>query len=226
MKNFFQELTAETAAEREEFQAIPFIRHGLRGELSLASYVAFLTQAYHHVKHTTPLLMACGARIAHTREWLRDAIAHYIAEELGHQDWILDDIAACGGNARAVRDGEPDFPAEVMVAYAYDVIARHNPVGFFGMVLVLEGSSVRMALTAAEHTMRNLDLPKNAFTYLTSHGALDQDHMKFFAELVNRLEDVDDRRFVLHTAKRFYRLYGDVFRTLPLALNAAAQQAA
>lgn len=226
MSDFYREMILATESEREEFQAIPFVRHGVRGELSLSSYLAFLTQAYHHVKHTTPLLMACGARIPHSREWLREALAHYIDEELGHQEWILNDIAACGGDARAVRDGEPAFAAEIMVAYAYDVIARRNPVGFFGMVLVLEGSSVRMALAAAENTMRNLGLPGNAFTYLTSHGALDQDHMRFYAGLVNRLDDVEDRRFVIHTAKRFYRLYGDVFRALPLTLNDAARQAA
>jgi hypothetical protein len=226
MNDFFQELTLATQVERETFQAIRFVQHGLRGELSLSSYVAFLTQAYHHVKHTTPLLMACGARIPHSREWLRDAIAHYIDEELGHQEWILNDIAACGGDARAVRDGEPDFPVEMMVAYAYDVIARRNPVGFFGMVLVLEGSSVSMALGAAENTMRNLGLPSSAFSYLTSHGALDQEHMKFYANLVNRLEDLEDRRFVIHSAKRFFRLYGDIFRALPLELNTTARQAA
>jgi pyrroloquinoline quinone (PQQ) biosynthesis protein C len=170
--------------------------------------------------------MACGARIPHDREWLRDAIAHYIAEELGHQEWILNDIAACGGDAQAVRDGEPDFPAELMVAYAYDVIARRSPAGFFGMVLVLEGSSVRMALSAADNTMRNLGLPKAAFSYLTSHGALDQDHMRFYASLVNRLNDDSERKLVIHTAKRFYRLYGDIFRALPLNLNDAARIAA
>lgn len=226
MNDFFGELTQATQAEREAFQAIPFVRHGLRGELSLNSYLAFLTQVYHHVKHTTPLLMACGARIPHSREWLRDAMAHYIEEELGHQEWILNDIAACGGDAQAVRAGEPDFPAELMVAYAYDVIARRNPVGFFGMVLVLEGSSVSMALNAAENTMRHLGLPKTAFSYLTSHGALDQEHMRFYAGLVNRLDDSEDRRFVIHTARRFFRLYGDVFRALPLELNNVARHAA
>ena len=32
-------------------------------------------------------------------------------------------------------------------------------------------------------------IPAEAFTYLTSHGALDQDHMRFFADLVNGLDD-------------------------------------
>ena len=38
---------------------------------------------------------------------------------------------------------------ELMVAYAYDTIARGNPVGFFGMVHVLEGTSVSRVATRA-----------------------------------------------------------------------------
>jgi pyrroloquinoline quinone (PQQ) biosynthesis protein C len=158
-------------------------------------------------------------------EWLRDAMAHYIEEEVGHQEWILDDIAACGGDAGAVRAGEPDLPAELLVSYAYDLIHRRNPVGFLGMVLVLEGTSVRVAAAAAEALRSNLGLPKAAFTYLTSHGALDLTHMDFYAGLVNRLEREEDRQAVAHAARRFYRLYGDVFRALPLTLNAAARAA-
>ena len=37
-----------------------------------------------------------------------------------------------------------------MVAYAYDTVQRRNPVGFFGMVYVLEGTSVALALSAAD----------------------------------------------------------------------------
>ena len=225
MSDFFNQLMQQTERERESLLSIPFVIHGARGELSLESYIAFLTQAYHHVKHTTPLLMACGSRIPHQREWLRDAMAHYIEEELGHQEWILNDIRVCGGDAEAVRNGEPDMPAELMCAYAYDLVQRRNPIGFLGMVLVLEGTSVKLATEAAKNTQRNLRLPDNAFTYLTSHGALDISHMDFYAGLVNRLEDAADRAFVIHAAKRFYRLYGDIFRALPLQLNDAAQAA-
>lgn len=222
MTTFFDQLLADTERERDELLAIPFIQHGWKGELSLESYLAFLTQAYHHVKHTTPLLMACGSRVAHRDEWLRTAMAEYVEEEVGHQEWILNDIAACGADPDAVRNGVPDMPAELLCAYAYHVIDRVNPIGFLGMVLVLEGTSIRVATDAAEALRRHLDLPQNAFSYLSSHGSLDQSHMKFYANLVNKIERGEDKALVIHTAKRFFKLYGDVFRHLPLTLNAAA----
>ena len=216
MSDFYTELNRETESERQELLSIPFIQQGARGELSLESYIAFLTQAYHHVKHTTPLLMACGSKIPHSAEWLRDAIAHYIEEELGHQEWILNDIKVCGGDAEAVRNSESGMAAELMCAYAYDVVQRRNPIGLFGMVLVLEGTSIKIALDAAKNIQSALDLPDDAFSYLNSHGALDISHMDHFEKVVNRIESEEDRQFVIHTAKRFYKLYGDIFRGLPL----------
>lgn len=213
---FYDELIRSTEREREELLSIPFIKEGAAGKLALESYLAFLGQAYHHVKHTTPLLMACGSRLPEEKEWLRSAVAEYIKEEVGHQEWILNDIRACGGDADAVAKNDPLPATELMVAYAYDTIHRRNPVGFFGMVLVLEGTSVALATKAAKNIQKALKLPDAAFTYLTSHGNLDVGHVDFYRNLVNRLEDEADRRAVVHCAKMFYKLYGDIFRSLPL----------
>ncbi len=215
-KNFYERLLAETEEARNDLLSIPFIRQGAAGELSLQSYTAFLGQAYHHVKHTIPLLMACGGALPERLEWLRTAIGEYIEEEMGHQEWILNDIAACGGDKEAVRHAMPHPETELMVAYAYDTIHRRNPVGFFGMVLVLEGTSVALATQAAERIAVALNLPKKAFSYLTSHGSLDVGHVDFYEKLMNRLEDEDDRQAVVHCARMMYRLYGDIFRSLPL----------
>lgn len=224
--NFFGTLQAESDAERRQLFAIPIIQDALRGQVTTDQYVAFLTQAYHHVKHTVPLLMACGSRLGSEHEWLREAIAEYISEEVGHQEWILSDIAACGRDAEAVRRSRPHASTELMVAYAYHQVDRANPVGFFGMVHVLEGTSTALATHAAD-TMRDaLALPPQAFTYLSSHGSLDLEHVAFFESLVNRLTSADDKHAVLHVARMMYRLYGDVFRSLPRGDAVFAQAAA
>ncbi len=216
---FYQELLAATEAERKELLSLPLITQGATGKLSLQTYVAFLTQAYHHVKHTTPLLMTCGGRLPGKYEWLRTAIGEYIEEEMGHQEWVLDDIAACGGDEEAVCAGKtaadaPSQATELMVAYAYDMINRVNPIGFFGMVLVLEGTSTAAATQAGEKLMQSLKLPKKAFSYLLSHGSLDISHISFYESLVNQITDADDKAMLIHSAKHFYKLYGDIFRDI------------
>lgn len=217
--NFYQQLVHDTEAARTEFLAVPFLTAGARGAVTREQYLAFLTEAYHHVKHTVPLLMACGARLPEHLGWLRGAIAEYIEEEMGHEEWILNDIRESGGNADAVRRSAPGLPTEIMVAYAYDTITRHNPVSFFGMVFVLEGTSVQLATRAAQAMQVNLGLPPRAFSYLLSHGSLDMSHVDFYSNLVNRLERLEDKNAILHAARVFYRLYGDIFRDLSTLLD-------
>lgn len=212
--SFHQTLIEATAAERQYLLSAPVISRCFNGEISRDDYVAFLTQAYHHVKHTVPLLMSVGALLPESKEWLREAVAEYIDEELGHQEWILNDIRNCGYDKEAARASTPHFATEMMVAYAYDSVRRINPLCFFGMVLVLEGTSTALAENAAQTIATKLQLPKKAFSYLTSHGALDQDHIKFFEGLMNQIKDPAEQQLIIHAAKRFYHLYGDIFRSL------------
>ena len=212
--SFYDELLAATQTGRNYLLTAPAITETMAGDITLERYVAFLTQAYHHVKHTTPLLMAVGSRLPERLEWLREAVAEYIEEELGHQEWVLNDIAACGTDAGAVRNGEPAMATELMVSYAWDTVMRRNPVGFFGMVLVLEGTSVALASEAAGLIGERLGLPAAAFSYLASHGHLDQSHIGHLKNILNRLDRQGDRDAVVRCARMMYRLYGDVFRSL------------
>jgi long-chain acyl-CoA synthetase len=216
---FYRQLVAGTEGGRDEFLAIPLLQRALQGDIGKDAYVAFLGQAYHHVKHTVPLLMACGSKLPDHLAWLRSAISEYIEEELGHEEWILNDIEACSENADAARTAPPSPATELMVAYAYDLIQRRNPVGFFGMVFVLEGTSVQLASHAAEAIKGRLNLPNTAFRYLNSHGALDQHHIKFFQGLMDRIESEEDQECVLHCARMFYLLYGNIFRGIAASLQ-------
>ncbi|MBY0468143.1 MAG: iron-containing redox enzyme family protein [Burkholderiaceae bacterium] len=213
---FHARLLEQTAEARQDLLRTPIIQGTLRGEVSLPSYLAFLREAYHHVRHTVPLLLACRAALPARHQWLREPLAEYVVEEEGHDEWILNDIRACGGDVDAVRRSAPGHATDVMVAYAYDTIARRNPLGFLGMVHVLEGTSVSLALLAAGQIQKPLALPDTAFSYLRSHGLLDREHTAHFEALMDRIDDPRDQVDIVHAARAFFRLYGDVFRSLPL----------
>jgi len=211
---FFDRLQHETRDAQQYLLDAPIIARCFTGDVNIDEYVMFLQQAYHHVKHTVPLLMAAGSRISSEQEWIRDALAEYIEEELGHQEWVLNDIAACGYDKEAARDSTPNLSTELMVSYAYDSINRVSPLCFFGMVHVLEGTSIALADKVAQSIQQGLNLPSNAFSYLVSHGALDVDHVKFFEGLMNKIESPEQQALIMKSTKAFYHLYGDIFRTL------------
>lgn len=213
--SFFERLEHETAEERAYLLETPIFHDALAGHVDSTIYCAFLAQAYHHVKHTVPLLMACGSRLGDEHEWLRNAIAEYIEEELGHEKWILDDIDEAGGDSNQVKHSTPHISTAAMVSYAYDVIQRKQAVGFFGMIFVLEGTSINIAPRVAEKLKQILPIPNKAFTYLDTHGSLDLKHMDFFRQQINFLDNPSDQQAVIDTAKAMYQLYANIFRHLP-----------
>ena len=225
-KTFYQRLLIDTQLAREQFLQIPIIVSALNCGVSRELYLCYLAQAYHHVRHTCPLLAAALARCSKDDDDYRDALFAYIEEERGHEQWILNDIAALGGDADKVRAGEGDDAVRVMVGYAYHVIERVSPYAFLGMVHVLEGMSVALA----EHAASSIGaaLPEGTakgFSYLTSHGALDQEHVAFFERLVNGLHRVEQQQAIIDTARIMYGLFGNVFRALDVPVEVSRNAA-
>lgn len=208
---FYEQLKAATEPDRQQLINSEIIVRCMARNVSLSEYIDYLTQAYHHVKFTVPLLMAVGARLPESYEWLRSAVAEYIEEELGHQEWVLNDIEASGGDKEAVRNSKPAVETELMIAYAWDMVNRVDPIGFFGMVHVLEGTSVNLADYAAEQIKAALNIPEQAFSYLRSHGSIDQSHIQHLELLMNRFTAPAQQELIIHSTKMFYRLYKGVF---------------
>lgn len=128
----------------------------------------------------------------------------------------MEDIQALGGNALAVRQALAPFSVRMMVAYANYAIERISPYAMLGMVHVLEGMSVALARAAASAIQTSLGVSgaSGGFSYLTSHGQLDEDHVAAFAVLLDRIDTSERRSIVIQAAKDFYQLFGNVFREL------------
>ena len=136
-------------------------------------------------------------------------------EERGHEKWILDDIRALGGNADAVRDGGPGMACRIMVGYSYYAIEHVSPYAMLGSVHVLEGLSVAFADRLADVVKDSLGVSEDVgFSYLRSHGSLDQEHVAFFRTLVDGFDQPETQRIIIEHSKIFYRLYGGIFRDL------------
>ena len=210
---FYDRLQRETAGDREAFLAVPLVRQAVTHGANRGLYREFLAQAYHHVKHTFPLLALAASRT--TDERYQDALVEYMREERGHEKWILDDLRAMGGDVEAVRNGPPRLPCRIMVGYAYYAIERISPYALLGSVHVLEGMSVLLADRLADALQSSFAASGGAgFSYLRSHGFLDKSHVDFFKTLVDGFGDETTRALIVEQARVFYRLYGDIFRDL------------
>lgn len=218
--SFHDQLLQETAKEMMAFTSIPLVTRAVAHGVERQLYLDFLACAYHHVKHTCPLLGLALSYCGEEDKVYRAGLLAYLDEEKGHEEWILDDIAAMGGNPEAVRVTLAPLPVRMMVAYAYHAIERISPYALLGMVHVLEGMSVALARSAASSIISRLGLCAQGdgrvagFSYLISHGHLDEEHVQLLAGLLARIDSPDRRQTVIQAAKDFYRLYGDIFREL------------
>lgn len=215
--SFFEQLQSATEPHRLQLMQVPQLADALEGNTTVESYVAYLTQAYHHVRHTVPFLMSMGARLQDRNNWMQSAIAEYIEEEQGHEQWILNDIAAAGGDAVSAKASTPDLSTQLLVSYNYDYIARKNPVGFLGMVYMLESTSIAIATQGAQQLQGALGLPVEAFSYLLSHGTVDEAHIVFYQQLVDQIDNEEDKAAIIEVAGNAFLLFSRVFASIPHA---------
>src|SRR6202035_4991256 len=214
MMSTFQRLVSETASAKREFVELPLIQHVLANGASKDLYLDFLGQAYHHVRQTAPLMALAAARCGADDRRYQSALFDYIAEERGHDEWILEDIAALGGDAAAVRRSAPRLPCKVMVGHAYYLVDHVSPYGLLGMIHVLEGMAVALAANAVQSMRRTVATAGGAgFKYLTTHSDLDVGHTQLFERLVDDM-DRSHLPLAIEATRDFYVLYGNIFRDL------------
>ena len=213
--SFYEHLVKSTEIQRQTLYNVPQLKNAIQGIISKDTYIAYLTEAFHHVSHTVPFLMTTGSRLPAEKKFLLPAIISYLEEEVGHEEWILNDIQACGGSKEAVRRSKPKLPTQALIAYNYDYINRKNPVGFFGMVFMLESTSTQIATQGASAVQKALNLPEKAFSYLYSHGEIDISHMKFLENTLNTINDPDDQAAIIEVAQNTFELFADVIASIP-----------
>jgi pyrroloquinoline quinone (PQQ) biosynthesis protein C len=209
----YEYLLTETAAARAEFLSTPLLARAVAGRVPRSLYIEFLAQAYHHVRHTCFLMSLAAEKTADSK--YRAALKTYMAEEDGHEQWILDDITAMGGDADAVACSRARPPCRAMVGYAHYAIDWISPYSLLGMIHVLEGTSAELATKAANALENSFGLTSSeGLVYLRSHGALDVDHAAFFKDLINQICNPSAMPAIIDTATMMYWLYGNIFHDL------------
>ncbi|WP_279581257.1 radical SAM protein [Fodinicola feengrottensis] len=76
-------------------------------------YSRYLAEMHAVLRASVPLMVMAGAQT--TNPVLRDYFAEHVEEELGHDDWLLDDVAAVGLDPDAVRASPPSALAARLV---------------------------------------------------------------------------------------------------------------
>ncbi len=219
--SFFIALIEATDASRRELESEPKIHSMIHHGLSLAEYRAFLHDLYHIVWHFCPIMSAAASRCDDRFRSVRYELYERIEEEKGHEEWVLDDIRAVGGDLDAAHARPPSAPVQSVIAFNYWSAERQHPCSVLGMLYQLEViSSVyggRVAGAIAKAIGREVDA--GGFRFLTSHASMDQDHMAKLNKLVKTIDDPGAQAAIVNSTRVNFHQFGQMFGKGGFAAN-------
>lgn len=145
------------------------------------AYARWLVNTWAYVRHTTRLTALAAAHLPATAEGLHERLLRHAAEELGHEQLIVKDLARLGVTPHE-RDVLPLTTAFAQCLYYQ--IAYLSPFALFGRVLPLEGVSARQSARARERVLAAHGDGVDSF--LRAHGDADPAHVaEAFTALAN-----------------------------------------
>jgi pyrroloquinoline quinone (PQQ) biosynthesis protein C len=132
------------------------------------------------IRATVPLTVAARERAALLASddalcaALVDYLDAHVEEELGHDEVLLNDLAALGIDRASVLARLPSATVAQLVGAQYYWIAHHHPLAFLGFVAVMEGCPP--TADVIETLVERTGLPRTAFRTYEQHAELDPGH--------------------------------------------------
>jgi hypothetical protein len=111
-------------------------------------------------------------------------LTQHIAEETGHDEWLLEDMQHLGMSRSEVLSRPPARTVAALVGAQYYWVLHAHPVAFLGYATVVEGTPVRV------ETLENLvqaGIPRAALRTLYLHAELDIGHGAEAAQFLDSL---------------------------------------
>lgn len=110
---------------------------------------------------------------------------NHIAEELHHDEWMLEDMETLGLNRAAILKRIPPAGLAAAVGAQYYWIHHYHPVALLGYFAALETDPV--PANVVERAVAESGLPREAFRTILLHAEHDFDHCAELNRLIDRL---------------------------------------
>ncbi len=179
--------------------------------LSRDDYLSLLEDLYHVVWHFCPVMGSAASRLTDDCRGIRYLLYDKIAEEKGHEDWVLNDIAAVGGDVDGVRASRPRIPVEAFIGYNYALTDRHHPISVLGMLYTLEVIASVYAGRVAQSARDKIGMTgAEGFTFLESHSTMDGDHLVDLKNAIKSIEAPAQQDAVIRATQTNFWLFARI----------------
>lgn len=176
-------------------------------------YERYLTNVWHYAQHSATVIGLAGTRCVLSHPPLAQYLLHHALEELGHDQWALDDLRALNVTEAEVRKTRPVPACAAMVGYEYYIAGYGNPVGLFGWLYVLEAMGDDLGHAVADGLKEGLELPEGV-KFLAGHGEADVEHTRDIIENIETHIKGSDLEEVHHVADVVADIYCRMFQEI------------
>lgn len=192
-----------------------FIEHPRVNEL----YPDYLRTSHWIIRASVPLMETALDRARATAAedpvaaGLADYLEHHVGEELGHDEWLLQDLEVLGVPRADVLTEPPSAAVASLVGAPYYWVIHYHPVAVLGYIALLEGYPP--TIEEVDQLMTNTGFDRDAFRTLIRHAELDPLHRDDLDEALDRLPLSSEHSAVigicgLHSIEAFTRVLGEL----------------
>jgi pyrroloquinoline quinone (PQQ) biosynthesis protein C len=121
-------------------------------------------------------------------------------EEMGHEQWVMNDLDAVGVAADTVRAHLPLPYTQALVGYNYWSADRRHPCSVLGMMYVLEVIASVYGGSFSDAVRESLLLEGDrGVSFISSHATMDAEHMAELRTILNTITDDEARDAIVES---------------------------
>ena len=188
------EYVIEASAEQynREMVAHPAFAALQQGTLQKKSYIAYLRETYHLIRHTTTVFARAASYLPDRHRALRGWLIQQALDEHNHDLLCIKDLEALGEEPATFLAAQPRRGAWNLITQTFH-IAQAAPVSMLGYMLTTEGIGAAFAARGADLlTSSAYGYRSNQVTFLRAHGGFDSKHAEEVKKMMNDL-DADEQ---------------------------------
>lgn len=205
-------LESEWRMSFEKLRKGEFIAALLAGSLDPEYYKAYIGQTYFNASQNVKNMALFQAHLKTDQRQLEAKFLRHAALEVGHDDMALDDFAALGGDAAALKQSRPLPTTESLAAFIVFQIQYRNPLAYLGYLFHLEQLPIEIGAKALAGLDR-IGIPASATTFLREHAEADPVHVKWNKEyLEGFIKTAEDFDSVIYGMRGTCELHAAMFQ--------------
>ncbi len=202
MTAFFSDLVLRTDEARRALETHPVVLDAVANGLSLERYRRFLLELYQVVWHFNPVCAAGASRMPDSHRQIRYHLYEHMVEEKGHEEWVLNDLAAIGVTPETTRDHEPWEVTLALTGYNYWAADRRHPCSVLGMLYALEVIASVYGGPFATAIKESLLLEgERGVSFINSHATMDAQHMAELRVVLNTIHDAPAQEAIVESTR-------------------------